>query len=72
MLRWTFGQGSLALTCSVNAGDHGSYDVSLVPHWNLAASVIDECPSIATALERHAEIALALRSQGWVVVDRAR
>jgi hypothetical protein len=68
LLRWVFQQKRRVVTCAVDvAGDGRSFDVSLVPHWNLSDTTIESFRTAASALARHAEIALKLRQGGWAV-----
>jgi hypothetical protein len=67
MLRWVFHHGSDTLTCAVEASDHRpSYDVCILPHWNLAEATVEHFVAPADALRRHAQIATRLRRAGWV------
>jgi hypothetical protein len=54
----------------VNTRDAASYDVCVVPHWNVSAAVVETVDTPGRALLRHAEIARNLRETGWLVVDR--
>jgi len=36
ILRWVFHRGADVLTCAVETGGHDSYDVCILPHWNLS------------------------------------
>jgi hypothetical protein len=67
MLRWVFHCGPDVLTCAVEAGgDRSSYDVCVLPHWNLSVATVEHFDAPASALQRHAEIASRLRQSGWV------
>ena len=66
-LRWNFLRGTNAITCAVAARSTNSYDVWVVPHWDISSSVIETFDNVCSALERHAEISLQLREAGWVV-----
>lgn len=67
ILRWVFHRGSDALTCAVEvSGDQASYEVCVLPHWNLRDAAVEHFKAPASALWRHAEIALHLRQAGWV------
>jgi len=55
----------------VNARAASSYDVCVVPHWNVSAAVVETVETPGRALLRHAEIARHLRETGWLVVDRS-
>jgi hypothetical protein len=69
LLRWILRRGNDALTCGVDARGDRSFDVCVVPHWDISASVIERFPAPTSALRRHAEIAARLRQSGWVVAD---
>lgn len=66
LLRWVFQQNRRALTCAIDVADEGTFEVSLVPHWNLSHATIESFKTAASAFARHAEIALKLRQGGWV------
>ena len=61
-------RGSDLLTCVVH-GIPCAFQVSLIPHGRGQASSVQSCPSLSAALKRHADIAAALRDQGWDVVS---
>ena len=66
-LRWVFHRGPDVLTCAVEAsGNQSSYDVCILPHWNLSEATVEHFDTPAGALRRHAEIASRLRQGGWV------
>jgi hypothetical protein len=69
LVRWIFQRGDSALTCRVDARAT-SYDVSVVPHWNVSASAVEALETPGRALQRHAEIAKQLREGGWLVAHR--
>ena len=66
ILRWTLHRGGLWLTCAVEATQTSSFDVCVLPHWDLSASTVEHFTDAASALRRHAEIALHLREAGWM------
>jgi len=68
VVRWTFQRGSEMLTCVVH-GLPRTFRVSLIPHGPGQISSVQSCPSLFAALSRHADIAAALRDQGWDVVS---
>ena len=70
LVRWIFQRGDSALTCRVDARAASSYDVLVVPHWNISAAVIETLETPGRALQRHAEIAKQLREGGWLVAHR--
>jgi hypothetical protein len=68
IVRWVFHCGSDALTCAIEAGSHrSSYDVCILPHWNLSETTVERFDTPANALRRHAEIASFLHESGWVI-----
>ncbi len=68
MLRWVFGRNAEAITCEIDFIDGEGDDVSVVPHWAVSSSAVEHFSSPLQALERHAELALALREQGWTMI----
>jgi hypothetical protein len=54
----------------VNARTPSSYDVCIVPHWDVSAAAVETLATPGRALQRHAEIAKQLRECGWHVVHR--
>jgi hypothetical protein len=67
LVSWVFHRDGHALTCAVEASDsRPSFDVCIVPHWDLASAAVEEFAGPSSALQRHAEIALQLRKAGWV------
>jgi hypothetical protein len=70
ILRWTFRRNTSTLTCEIDAVEKG-FSVSIVPHWDLRATVVEHYDATMSALERHADIALRLRDAGWDVTERA-
>jgi hypothetical protein len=67
LVRWVFRRGADALTCAVDAsGARPSFDVCILPHWNLGAAAVEHFNAPSSALRRHAEIARHLRQSGWV------
>ena len=68
ILRWVFLRGRKALTCEVRMHNQRSHDVCVVPHWNVKASIVERFERPASAMRRHAEIAMEFRQAGWRVV----
>lgn len=67
ILRWVFHRGPDTLTCAVESDVNGSsYDVCVLPHWNLSGATVEHFEVPASALRRHAEIASRLRHAGWL------
>jgi hypothetical protein len=73
LLRWTFQKDDKAITCQIEGNEAAScYDVSVVPHWDIASAVVEEAETPFGAFRRHAEIAIRLRQAGWAVARRSR
>jgi hypothetical protein len=71
LVRWIFHRSGNTLTCQVDASaTRSSYDVSVVPHWNVASAAIETVGTPGRALQRHAEIAKHLRETGWLMARR--
>jgi hypothetical protein len=66
-LRWVFLRGSQAVTCEVRVCGRQTYDVCVVPHWDVSSSAIETFNRPAAALRRHAEIAWYFRQAGWIL-----
>ena len=75
VVSWLFTRNGQALTCQVDQMDvrdaGSSYAVAVVPHWDIAQAVVEDVPTPASALQRHAQIALMLREAGWCVARRS-
>jgi hypothetical protein len=70
LLRWVFQMRHRNITCCVDMVDNGTaFDVCVLPHWDLASSTIERFDDAANAFEHHEEIALMLRTAGWVVAQ---
>jgi hypothetical protein len=70
-LRWTFVRKGHVLTCEIRAAGAQSYDVCVVPHWDVDSSVIELYDRPTAALRRHAELVWYLREAGWVRISEA-
>jgi hypothetical protein len=66
VLRWVFHREGHALTCAVEATPDQSFELCVLPHWNLSMGTVEEFMTAASALHRHAEVATQLRNSGWV------
>jgi hypothetical protein len=71
ILRWVFLRGPKAVTCEVRVNGRRSYDVCVVPHWDVSSAVVERYDRPASALRRHAEIAWHFRQAGWLHARRA-
>ena len=71
LLRWVFGRNAEEITCEIDFTEGegcDGYDVCVVPHWAVASTAIEHFDSPVQALERHAELAIALQAQGWTML----
>ena len=65
VLRWVFRQDDRAITCEIDANGP-TFDVCVVPHWNVSASLVERYGAVHSAFQRHAEVARELRDAGWI------
>jgi hypothetical protein len=65
MLRWLFERRDSALTAEVDLTPSGTYELRVVPHWDVSRAVVEPFGGPVDALQRHAEIAKQLREVGW-------
>lgn len=73
MVRWIFQQGNQLVTCAVDQAANGSsYAVSVVCNGHSDSAIVETCDSGVVALQRHADIAAALRGRGWTLVGYTR
>jgi len=70
IVRWIFERNGNAITCEIDMKEGRTCDVALIPHWDAAASVVERFDGPRRAIERHAELAVALLDDGWTVTDR--
>jgi hypothetical protein len=68
IVSWVLERDHQSLTCEVDRAN-SSFEVAVVPHWDVSASTIETFGSPANALQRHAEIILALRQRGWALTS---
>ena len=69
MVRWVFQQGNHLVTCAVDRDPNGSsYAVSVECNGQSDNAIVEICDSGVVALQRHADIATALRGHGWTLV----
>jgi hypothetical protein len=54
------------LTCEILVNGPSSYDVCVIPHWDVGSSVIEEYEGSSVALCRHADLVSHFRETGWV------
>jgi len=71
IVRWVFIRGSRALTCEVRVDAGGTFDVCVVPLWDVSEAVIESYDRASDAMRRHAGLAAAFRQAGWVVARQS-
>ena len=72
LLRWTFSKGARSITCQLeNDPQAASYDVCVVPHWDVSSAIVEGAQEPIGAFRRHADIARRLRAAGWSLDRRA-
>ncbi len=71
MSRWTFIRGTRSVTCAIRARGLHRYDISVVPRWDRAASIVESYDGAAAALKRHEQIVREFRHAGWKVLRNA-
>ena len=57
------------MTCQLDARGGGSYELSVLPHWDPSSAVIERFDAPLPALLRHAQLACGFREAGWTVID---
>ena len=68
IVRWQFERGDRHLACMVQAAAiTSSYEVAIVPLWDVGRSAVESFDNSAAALHRHAAIASDLREAGWTL-----
>ena len=68
LIRWQFERDERHLACMVQAMPiTSSYEVAIVPLWDVGRSSVETFDSPAAALHRHAAIAADLREAGWTL-----
>jgi hypothetical protein len=73
LLRWTFQKGGKSVSCQLDRNHPASsYDVCVVPHWDVASTVVERTHAPMDAFRRHAEIVTRLRAGGWSLTGRLR
>ena len=65
VLRWLFRQRDRLLTCGISNAAGATFEVVTVPHWDIGRASVERFTCAMAALERHAQIAAALRESGW-------
>ena len=69
MIRWQFRFRDRLLTCGVSRTGATGFSVVTVPHHNVRRGTVEIYRDLATALQRHAAIAMQLRSSGWSIAS---
>ena len=68
VLSWMFERRDSGLTAQVDVTPAGTYELCVVPHWDVSRAVVEPFTGPIAALRRHAEIARHLRDVGWTRV----
>ena len=72
LLRWTFSKGTRSITCQLENDPRAeSYDICVVPHWDVSSAIVEAAHEPIGAFRRHADIARRLRAAGWSLDRRA-
>ena len=69
MIRWQFRFRDRLLTCGVSKTGAAGFSVVTVPHHNVRRGTVEIYNDLASALQRHAAIALQLRANGWSIAS---
>ena len=69
VLRWVFQRDANEITCELDVRANHTFDVCVVPHWDVSAATIEHFDAPTMAMLRHAEIARRLREGGWVLTE---
>lgn len=69
MIRWQFRFRDRLLTCGVSRSGAAGFSVVTVPHHNVRRGTVEIYRDLASALQRHAAIALQLRAHGWSIAS---
>ncbi len=69
MIRWQFRFGGKLITCGVSGSGAAGFSVVTVPHHNVRRGTVEIYRDLASALQRHAAIALQLRANGWSIAS---
>jgi hypothetical protein len=67
IVQWEFERGDRHVTCMVQTAPSSSYEVAIVPLWDVGCSAVETFDSQSAALHRHAAIAADLREAGWAL-----
>ena len=69
MIRWQFRFRDRLLTCGVSRSGAAGFSVVTLPHHNVRRGTVEIYRDLASALQRHAAIALQLRASGWSIAS---
>jgi hypothetical protein len=69
MIRWQFRFRDRMLTCGISKSGASGFSVVTVPHHNVRRGTVEIYKDLASALQRHAAIALHLRATGWSIAS---
>lgn len=69
MIRWQFRFRDRLLTCGISKSGASGFSVVTVPHHNVRRGTVEIYKDLASALQRHAAIALQLRASGWSIAS---
>jgi hypothetical protein len=69
MIRWQFRLRDRLHTCGVSRTGAAGFSVVTVPHHNVRRGTVEIYRDLASALQRHAAIALQLRANGWSIAS---
>jgi hypothetical protein len=70
LVRWEFARNHKHLMCAIRAtAAPSSYEVAIVPMWDVGQAAIETFTTAGAALRRHAAIAADLRDAGWTVAS---
>ena len=69
LVRWQFRLRDRLLTCGIARSGADGFSVVTVPHSNVRRGSVEIYRDLASALQRHAAIAMQLRSDGWSIAS---
>jgi hypothetical protein len=70
LVRWQFARNNRHLMCAIRAtAAPSSYEVAIVPMWDVGQAAIETFTTAGAALCRHAAIAADLRDADWTIAS---
>jgi hypothetical protein len=69
LIRWQFRFRDRLLTCGITRSGADGFSVITVPHHNVRRGTVEIYRDLASALQRHASIAMQLRNDGWSIAS---